>query len=452
MNRTVLTKYGRVTGIPSAVPKFTVFKGIPYAKPPVGELRWRAPADPDRWEEPRLCDAFPPAGIQPAQEKGAFYEIEFFQAGYEVSEDCLYLNVWADLEKRNQPVMVWIHGGAYSHGFGHEMEFDGDVFAKRGVILVTINYRLGALGFMAHPALTERDGHSGNYGLMDQIAALRWVRDNIRAFGGDESNVTIFGQSAGAGSVQALMASPLADGLFRRAIHMSAGSPLASLGGCPSQTDAEKTGIEMGECAGVGLDGLYEMDAMDILKCARSLKGGLRFRPCADKYVLPEDPGRTFARGAARDESFMLGSVTGDAGLFGGAMEDRDERAEAATVALAKARIAQGKSGCYVYHFRRDVPGDDHPGAFHSSELWYVFGTLHRSDRPFSGLDYDLSLRMTDWWTNFARTGDPGEGFSAYTAESPALMEIGEETGMVDIKERPLADKISDEMIRNRNA
>ena len=432
MNRTVLTKYGRVAGIPSAIPKFTVFRGIPYAKPPLGELRWRAPAEPDRWEGARACDRFPPAGTQPAQEKGAFYEIEFFQAGYEVSEDCLYLNVWADLEKKNQPVMVWIHGGAYSHGFGHEMEFDGDAFAKRGVILVTINYRLGALGFMAHPALTERDGHSGNYGLMDQIAALKWVSDNISAFGGDENNVTIFGQSAGAGSVQALMTSPRADGLFRRAIHMSGGALLSSLGGGMSQAHAEQVGIEMGEAAGAGLDGLYEMSAGEILKCARSLKGGMRFRPCVDKYVLPEAPGETFARGAARDESLMIGSVTGDAGFFGDPV--------AATVALSRARAAQGKPGAYVYHFKRDIPGDDHPGAFHSSELWYVFGTLHRSDRPFTGLDYDLSLRMTNWWTNFARTGDPGDGFSAYTADNPRIMEIGEETGMAGEKNNDMPE------------
>jgi para-nitrobenzyl esterase len=252
--------------------------------------------------------------------------------------------------------------------------------------------------------------------------------------------------------VQALMASPLADGLFRRAIIMSAGSPLSSLGGGLSQADAEKTGLEMGAAAGAGLDRLYEMSAADVLKCAHLLKGGLRFRPCVDKFALVEDPGATFRRGAAKDFSLMIGSVTGDAALFMGASEDRDERAEAATVALAKRRIAQIKPGCYVYHFRRDVPGADRPGAFHSSELWYVFGTLPRSDRPFTGLDYDLSLKMADWWTNFARTGSPGGGFSAYTAETPALMEIGEKTGMVDIKNRPLADMLSDEMIRKLNA
>lgn len=443
MNRTVLTKYGRVTGIPAGIPKFTVFRGIPYAKPPVGARRWRAPAAPEPWAD-RLCDTFPPASIQPAQEKGAFYEVEFFQAGYEVSEDCLHLNIWADLEKKGQPVMLWIHGGAYNHGFGHEMEFDGEQFCKRGVILVTINYRLGALGFMAHPALTARDGHSGNYGLMDQMAALEWVRGNIAAFGGDPDNITLFGQSAGGGSVQALMAAPRAAGLFRRSIIMSAGSPLASLGGGMTQAQAEETGLALQELSGADFPALCEMDALEILKYARMLKGGIRFRPCVDGFVLPEEPGRAFARGAAWDESLMLGSVAGDAGLFGNPV--------AATVALAKARIAQKKPPCYVYHFKRDVPGDDRPGAFHSSELWYVFGTLQRAHRPFVGLDYDLSLQMADWWANFARTGDPGGGFSAYTAESPAFLEIGEHTEMVNIKSRPLADELSDNIIRSANA
>ena len=455
MNRTVLTKYGAVSGIASAIPKFTAFKGIPYAKPPVGELRWRAPMEPERWEGARACDRFPPACVQSAQEKGSFYETEFFQAGYEVSEDCLYLNVWADLEKRNQPVMVWIHGGAFDHGFGHEMEFDGDAFAKRGVILVTVNYRLGAFGFLAHPALTERDGHSGNYGLMDQIAALKWVSDNIFAFGGDAGSVTIFGQSAGAASVQALMTSTPAAGLFLRAIYMSAGTPLLSIGGGLSQEDAEQTGLELCAALNVGLDGLYEADAAAILRGAADLKGGLRFRPCMDKYVLAEDPGEAFARGAARDASFMLGSVTGDSSLFGDAAKDMDERAEAMTAAYAKTRVAQGKGGCYVYHFRRDIPGDDRPRAFHSSELWYVFGTLHRSDRPFTGLDYDLSRRMTDWWANFARTGDPGGGFTAYGEDNPAILEIGEEVKMADIRDRPLANRISNELfdrIRKQHA
>ncbi len=450
--RTVKTAYGYVAGERSAIQKITVFKGIPYAKAPVGDKRWRAPEAHEGWEGVRQCKSFAPASFQGEQRKGSFYEIEFFQGGYEVSEDSLYLNIWADLEKKDQPVMVWYHGGAYMQGFAHEMEFDGDAIAKRGAILVTVNYRLGVLGYMAHPALTARDGHSGNYGLMDQIFALKWVKENIAAFGGDPENITIFGQSAGGGSVQSIMTSPLAKGLFKRAIIQSAGSPLKSLGGMLKLDAAEKTGIEVEKAAGCGLEDMYKMDAEELLRIGREVMaqgGGLRFRPCVDGYALTEDPGKVFADGNAMDESLMIGSVTGDSGLFGGGDEKPDDIAIGGTVALAKARIKQGKDGCYVYHFNRDIPGDDHPGAFHSSELWYVFGTLQRSDRPFCGYDYDLSARMTDWWVNFARTGNPGGGWTAYTAENPCVNEIGDGIAMVDISERPVADNLSDETIAN---
>ena len=449
-DRTVKTGYGYVAGERSAIQKITVFKGIPYAKAPVGELRWREPVAHEGWEGVRECFRFPNAAIQAEHPKGSFYEVEFYEGGVDMSEDCLYLNVWADLSKKDQPVMVWYHGGAYLHGFGHEMEFDGDAIAKRGAILVTVNYRVGVLGYMAHPALTERDGHSGNYGLIDQIFALRWVKENIAAFGGDPDNITIFGQSAGGGSVQSIMTSPLAKGLFKRAIIQSAGSPLRSLGGGNSREIAENTGFEVEKLAGCDIDGMYKLEAAELLRLGREVMaqgGGLRFRPCVDGYALTEDLGEVFASGRAMDESLMLGSVTGDGGMFGGDSENFDENAIGATVALAKSRAKLGKGGCYVYHFNRDIPGDDHPGAFHSSELWYVFGTLQRSNRPFCGYDYDLSARMTDWWVNFARTGVPGADWREYTAADPVINEIGEGAAMVDISERPVADSISDEII-----
>lgn len=448
MKRIVETKYGRVQGVPSAVQKFTVFKGVPYAKPPVGSLRWHAPEECDKWDGVRLCDKFAPAAMQPEHPKGSFYEVEFYQGGVETSEDCLYLNIWADLEKSGQPVMLWIHGGAYRHGFSHEMEFDGDAMAKRGVILVTINYRVNALGFMAHPALTARDGHSGNYGLMDQIFALKWVRENIAAFGGDPDNITIFGQSAGGGSVQALMTSPLTDGMFNRSIIQSAGSPINSLGGSYTQREAEQTGLELEKAAGCDLDGLYAMDARAIMELSLGLEGELRLRPCVDNYVLTADPGAVFASGGAKDESFMLGSVTGDASLFADGQTDQNASAMSAILALAKSRIRLGKKGCYAYHFSRDIPGDDHPGAFHSSELWYVFGTIMRSNRPFTGYDYELSQLMTDCWTSFARTGDPGHGWTAYTAENPGIFELNETVGMTDISQCPQAATLSDDILK----
>lgn len=449
-DRTVKTACGYVAGERSAIQKITVFKGVPYAKAPVGELRWRAPQECDKWDGVRECRSFAPAPIQAEQTKGSFYEVEFFQGGYDVSEDCLYLNIWADLSRKDQPVMVWYHGGAYLQGFAHEMEFDGDAIAKRGAILVTISYRLGVMGYMAHPALTARDGHSGNYGLMDQIFALRWVKENIAAFGGDPDNITIFGQSAGGGSVQSIMTSPLVKGLFDRAIIQSAGSPLRSLGGMNKLDAAEKTGLEVEKLAGCDLAGMYKLDAKELLRIGREVLaqgGGLRFRPCVDGYALTEDPGKVFAEGRAMDKSLMVGSVTGDSGMVGKDHENKDEAAMSGPVSLAKSRAKLGKGGCYAYHFNRDIPGDDHPGAFHSSELWYVFGTLQRSDRPFCGYDYDLSARMTDWWVNFARTGVPGADWREYTAADPVINEIGEGAAMVDISERPVADSISDEII-----
>ena len=450
MTRVVETRYGKIEGVRSAIQKITVFRGVPYAKAPVGDLRWRAPEEPAKWDGVKDCSKFAPAAIQTEHQKGSFYEIEFYEGGMDVSEDCLYLNVWADLEIKNKPVMVWYHGGAYMHGFGHEMEFDGDAIAKRGAILVTVNYRVGVLGYMVHPELTKRDGHSGNYGLMDQIFALKWVKENIAAFGGDPDNVTIFGQSAGGGSVQAIMASPLAKGLFKRAIIQSAGAPLNTLGSGHSLDDAEKTGIDVEKALGSGIEGMYAADAMELLRIGREVMApgrGLRFRPCVDGYALEEDPGKVFIDGKAMDESVMVGGVTGDAGMFAPGDGDPKERVEAGLAAYGKARAKMGKGGCYLYQFNRDIPGDDHPGAFHSCELWYVFGTLMRSNRPFSGYDYELSLKMTDWWVNFARTGEPGNGWEAYVAERPVINEIGEGVQLVDISERPAADALSDEMI-----
>ncbi len=318
--RTVMTTAGAVMGEKSGIQKITVFRGIPYAAAPVGDLRWRAPQPHAPWQGVRDCTHFGPAAIQTEHPVGSFYETEFYQGGVEMSEDCLYLNVWTDLSREKQPVLFWIHGGAYMHGFSNEMEFDGDAIAKRGAILVSVNYRVGVLGFMAHPQLTARDGHSGNYGLMDQIFALQWVRENIAAFGGDPDNITIFGQSAGGGSVQSLMTSPLARGLFRRAIIQSAGSPLKSLGGSMTQKMAEENGLAVEKIAGCGLEELQKMDPTELLRIGREVLAqgdGLRFRPCVDGCVLPEDPGTVFARGDAADESLMMGTVTGDAGTFG---------------------------------------------------------------------------------------------------------------------------------------
>jgi len=220
---------GKVSGVETATPDVLIYKGIPYAAPPVGPLRWREPQPIVPWEGVKVADKFGNASIQDDQPVGGFYQHEFYQDGDPVrSEDCLYLNVWtpaAGKTEKKLPVAMYVHGGGFAHGFGHEIEFDGEAWAKRGVILVTINYRLGALGFLAHPLLTAESATnaSGNQGILDQIAALKWIKNNIAQFGGDPSNVTVFGQSAGAVAVTYLCVSPLTKDLIAKAIIMSGG-------------------------------------------------------------------------------------------------------------------------------------------------------------------------------------------------------------------------------------
>ena len=262
---------GAIQGVPSEASGVTVFRGIPYAAPPVGELRWQAPQPVVAWEGVKVCDTFGPIAPQPGNKPGTFYGDEFYWQGTpEESEDCLYLNVWAPSHALGKdaklPVAMWIHGGAYMNGYGYEVTMDGDEWAKRGVILVTINYRLGTLGFLSHPELTAEQGQSGNYGTMDQAAALKWVKDNISAFGGDPSRITIFGQSAGAMSVKTLLVSPLSRDLMAGAIIQSGGG-LSTRGlspdGSQEQFDA------MGKAA-MDQAGLTDLAAMEALRSRSS--------------------------------------------------------------------------------------------------------------------------------------------------------------------------------------
>lgn len=395
-----------------------VYRGIPYAAPPVGDLRWKQPQPVIPWDGIRKCDKFGPASLQEGQQKGSFYWKEFYQDGNpEMSEDCLYLNIWtpATGKKNKLPVMVWIHGGAFMNGFGHEIEFDGDAYAKKGVILVTLNYRLGMCGFLAHPLLTEENGGvgSGNYGLFDQLAALRWVKNNISVFGGDSNNVTLFGQSAGAASVQALISSPLAKDYIQRAIIQSGGG----LGGIISTrplAEVQAEGKAMWDSAGFST--LEEMRAcpadsfqnvmMNYMSHQKSFRG-MPYSPCVDGQLLKESTYEAAVNGNELDIPYMIGYVAQDL------MPDMMRKAAVDWSLLLE---KQGRRPAYVYCFSRDLPGEDMEdtggfgsmkGAFHSSELWYMFGTLDKCWRPMENTDYELSDRMVTYWTNFARNGDP---------------------------------------------
>jgi para-nitrobenzyl esterase len=472
----VRTEAGWVEGMPAGNPAYTVFKGIPYARAPVGALRWQPPMPPLPWEGVRRCDAFPPQAMQGRPLYGQFYQREFFPVQEPMSEDCLYLNIWTPVSRyrpapgtpdgerpTRHPVMMWIHGGAYQNGYAYEMEFDGEGFARRGIVLVTVGYRLGVFGFLAHPELSDRspEGVSGNYGLLDLIQALRWIRDNIAAFGGDPDNVTIFGQSAGGGAVQALATSPLAHGLFHKAIVQSAGG-LARRGSPFTLGEAEAGGREVSRRLGRDIPALMELppeDLMRLMEAHVSWSDRLRWwRPTVDGWVLPESPDRAIARGMHADVPYVVGSVAGDGALFGGrpvhTKQDLEEalrgqygpfaprhlaaldvrtdddvaRAQETRAHMgsllgprtwARVHLAQGRDPLYVYHFERNMPGPDHPGAFHSSELWYVFGTIARCWRPLTGWDYDVSRAMQDYWANFATTGNPnGPGLPAWPAFS----------------------------------
>lgn len=489
MNRITRIDSGLIRGVPGNWPAFTVFKGIPFAKPPVDELRWKAPEEPDPWFGVLDCDHFHSPAMQIPLPQKSLYQEAFFPVPEECSEDCLYLSVWTPSRhfkpEDKLPVMVWYHGGAYVQGNDHEPEFDGEAFNRNGVILVTVPYRLGVFGYLAHPDLSrENGGHSGNFALMDQIFALEWVKRNISNFGGDPNNVTIFGQSAGGGSVQAICTSPLAHGLFHKAIIMSA-TALQSLGAPMTLADGEKFGADYADYLGKSISEMRNMDAATLLYSAANYSSqiptpGLRWRPIIDGYSLTEDPGKLFAAGNNADVPYMMGSVAGDSGLFGlpeesyeqfvsllpalygthadavlkafdvhddeslrtTAQERRQAYAIGQSEAFAMNRNALEQPPIYTYHFSRDIPGDDHPGTFHSSELWYVFGTVYRSHRPFSGVDFDLSRAMNAYWCNFAKSGDPnGEGlpeWKSHTTAEPCHMLINEfEMRSRDVHENP---------------
>ena len=412
---------GKIQGVASETPGVTVYKGIPYAAPPVGELRWKAPQPVVPWDGVKVCDSWGAAAMQPpkATDKetpvNGYGQIDYAKEFYNqdgdpvFSEDCLYLNVWTPAKVKagdKLPVAFWIHGGAFSGGWGYEREFGGDAYSRKGVILVSINYRLGILGFLAHPELSaeNQEGISGNYGLLDQIAALNWVRNNIEAFGGDPDNITIFGQSAGAMSVRDLLSSPLTAGMIAKAIIQSGGG-LSNEKHVPVPALSEYEALGAAMFAGKSL---AEMRAMDygqlqqaFVQYCRDNHTYLMIQPCIDGKVLTGDLGTTIADGKLPDIPVMAGST----------LDDMEFTRMGPDFVNLSAEIQKaGLKPAYLYEFCHRLPGDK-AGAFHSAELWYMFGTLDRCWRPMEDADRDLSERMVSYWTNFMKTGDPnGEG------------------------------------------
>jgi para-nitrobenzyl esterase len=404
-------------------------------------LRFAPPQETEQWDGVLSADKWGNTCMQGGQQPGSFYHKEFYsidEFNPPRSEDCLFLNIWTPSKTGNEkmPVAFWIHGGAFMGGYGSELEFDGEQFGRQGIVLVTINYRCGIFGFFSSKELSaEQGGTSGNYGILDQIAALRWVHENIAGFGGDPNNVTIFGQSAGAMSVQTLVSSPLTKGHINRAIMQSAGGYKNGINRDRTQAAAESEGAELMESLGVS--GLAEMRAMPADELlSRSFEaafaamkkgtGGLMFTPVLDGKVLIDTYNNTIEKGLTHDIDYMLGSTRNDLTVTPELLE-KNEKSPLYTGCIAWSLEQQilNRKPSYVYYFTRLMPGDD-AGAFHSAELWYVFNTLGRCWRPLTESDYELSRRMVGYWSNFMKTGDPNGSklptWNTCTKDDPYVM------------------------------
>ena len=422
---TVKTKYGIIQGVVEN--ECTIFKGIPYAKLPVGELRFKSPQELESWSGVFHADTFPPACMQTPPPENDFYYKEF-NTPINFSEDSLYLNVWTPAKSAADmlPVAVWLYGGALLSGYCAEKEFDGTEYAKRGVILVTVNYRLGLFGFMCHPWLAkENNGHCGNYGVLDQLAALKWVKENIKAFGGDPDNVTLFGQSSGSLTSQTLMLSPLSKGLFNKCILQSGAG--YDNGFCKNRKQEEyyDIGERAVELSGVeSLAELRKLPADRLLEISNELIGyacgldkGLGYEPVIDNYLLVGDSEYNLKVGKFPDIPIILGSTANDICTPENKTIPMEEsQLHNGCINWCKHQIELGYTPSYVYYFKHRLPGDN-SGAFHSCELWYMFGTLDRCWRPFTDNDRHLSEKMLDYWCNFIKTGDPnGDELDEWTA------------------------------------
>lgn len=431
---TVKTKYGIIQGVVEN--GYTIFKGIPYAKPPIGELRFKPPQEPESWNGVFYADTFPPACMQTPPPEDDFYYKEF-NTPVNFNEDSLYLNVWTPAKSAADmlPVAVWLYGGALLSGYCAEKEFDGAEYAKRGVILVTVNYRLGLFGFMCHPWLAkENNGHCGNYGVLDQFAALKWVKENIKAFGGDPDNVTLFGQSSGSLTSQTLMLSPLSKGLFNKCILQSGAG--YDNGFCKNRKQeeyydigeraVELSGVEsLAELRKVSADRLLEI-SNELIGYACGLDKGLGYEPVIDNYLLVGDSEHNLKVGNFPDIPITLGSTANDICTPENKTIPMEEsQLHNGCINWCKHQIELGYTPSYVYYFNHRLPGDD-SGAFHSSELWYMFGTLDRCWRPFTDNDRRLSQKMLDYWCNFIKTGNPNgnelEEWAAWDNENRSIM------------------------------
>jgi para-nitrobenzyl esterase len=464
----VATGYGRIRGAPSdAGGDVTVYRGIPYALPPTGALRWREPRSPIRWSGIRAASAAPPGCMQTMAPLGLPWTDEFRYHGA-VSEDCLYLNLWTPAHSAADrlPVLVFIHGGGFTEGSVSVPIYDGAALARKKLIVVTINYRLGAFGFLAHPALTRESAHhaSGNYGLMDQVAALRWVHANIAAFGGDPNRVTIAGQSAGAMSAYLLTVSPSAKGLFQGAIVESGPGALAAFGIASGKAvtttleEAQKQGANFANR--LGATTALELRRLPAERLLTRLKENgdvvaaadgqpVHFGPVVDGWFLPVDSDTAYAAGRQNDVPLLIGMMGDEPSAFPGydAAKARTTRVQGlrGLDELLAARAATSTHAAYVYYFEHGIPWPEHPqfAAFHSGELPYVFDNLAVLHRPWSAADRRLAVSVSSYWAAFAAKGAPSREslapWSAYRPGSFEFMVFGEHPELRTMAPAPTA-------------
>ena len=454
-----------------------VYKGIPFAAPPVGNLRWKSPQPVVPWDSVKKVEAFAPGPMQDT----AFGAM--LGGPHEISEDCLYLNVWTGAKKTDEkrPVMVWIYGGGFGIGMTSTPAYNGANLAKKGVVLVSVAYRVGPMGFLAHPELSAESGNgSGAYGIQDQIAGLRWVEENIAKFGGDSSNVTIFGESAGGFSVFMLTTSPMAKGLFHRAISESGG------GLSPPRTSLQQA-EELGKTylSDLGADTIATARALSAEEIQKNTKGMGSFWPIPDGATIVKNQYENFESGAFNDTPILVGSNSDEGGLFANqpitsegfekmirsqyaasaevllkayphATDDEASRSSKdimrdsmfgwPTWAWATLHSRNSKNKAFVYYFDHRTPNSP-DGANHGSEIAYVFGNLDikgpMGETPIGPEDKALYELMSSHWTNFARNGNPnGTGlpeWPAFDEKEQQVMHINGESGAM---KHPNLDKI----------
>lgn len=475
MIRKVTTENGVVRGLPAADPRITVFKGIPFAAPPVGDNRWRAPMPCDGWEGFLDAYQFAPISMQgiPGLNNNLYDREWHVDPDIAMDEDCLYLNVWTGAHSENEklPVLVWYFGGGLQCGYPAEMEFDGERLARRGIIVVTLNYRLNVFGFLTTKEIQDKQPEApANFGHLDQQAGLKWVIRNISEFGGDSDNITIAGQSAGGGSVMTHLTAPSSIGLYQKAIvdsgviynpyikkgveliktmddAMEQGQRFLDFIGASNIEEARRLDacyirdkyLEFNEPVATAIDNVFCIgDAVplfmqnkhakvpilagnttDEFNCSLNAASVEDFKKSAEDIF--GERGSEFVRIAFEDSNYSADSNEVKAGLINGI--------ECTVKSMFQKNAEYGnKEKGYYYRFDADIPGWDNPGNFHSVDLWFFFETLSKCWRPFKGAHYDLSRLMCNYWANFVKNGDPNgkdaDGsdmpvWMPYTAESP---------------------------------